>query len=74
MCSYDNVYLNSSVLSRTMKSSVAFLAVSALLVALMYAVPYGLLNGLQGWPTFAFWTAASFAYLIIVIVFMRRRR
>jgi len=57
-----------------MKSSVAFLAVSALLVALMYAVPYGLLNGLQGWPTFAFWTAASFAYLIIVIVFMRRRR
>jgi hypothetical protein len=57
-----------------MKSSVAFLAVSALLVALMYAVPYGLLNGLQGWPTFAFWTAAAFAYLIIVIAFMRRGR
>jgi uncharacterized RDD family membrane protein YckC len=57
-----------------MKSSVAFLAVSALLVALMYAVPYGLLNGLQGWPTFAFWTAAAFAYLITVIAFMRRGR
>ena len=55
-----------------MKSSVAFLAVSVLIVALMYAVPYGLLNGIQGWPTFAFWAVASFAYLIIVTVFMRR--
>jgi uncharacterized RDD family membrane protein YckC len=57
-----------------MKGSVAFLAISAILVALMYAVPYGLLNGLQGWSTFAFWTVASLAYLIIVIAFMRRGR
>ncbi len=56
-----------------MKSGKVFFVVSLLFVALMYAVPYGILPGIQGWATFVFWTAATIAYLVVVTIFMRRR-
>jgi len=71
-CPYDNIYLNTYILSKNMRKGAAFFAISAVFVAVMYAVPYGILTNVQGWATFAFWTAAAFAYLIVVAIFMRR--
>lgn len=56
-----------------MKGGKAFFALSAFFVVIMYAVPFGLLSGVQGWATFAFWSGASIAYLVIVLLFIRGR-
>ncbi|MCX8182172.1 MAG: hypothetical protein N3D12_03535 [Candidatus Methanomethyliaceae archaeon] len=49
-----------------------FLLLSVIVVLLMYFIPYGLLNGIEGPLTFIFWTGISVAYLIFVAISMRR--
>lgn len=72
-CTHDNVYLNTSSLSYPMKGGKTFLVLSVLFVLSMYVVPFGVLSGVQGWHTFAFWTVASIVYLAIVLLFILRR-
>lgn len=49
-----------------------FFVLSAIVVILMYMIPYGLLRKVEGPWTFAFWTGISVIYLIVVAISMRR--
>lgn len=48
-----------------------FVAVSMIIVVLMYLVPYFVLNGTVGPQTLLFWTLISAAYLVIVVAVLR---
>jgi len=48
-----------------------FIAISLLIVTLMYLVPFFILNGTVGPQTLIFWTLISVAYLVIAIVALR---
>ena len=49
-----------------------FVAISMMIVVLMYLVPFFALNGTVGPQTLLFWTMISVAYLVIAIVALRR--
>jgi len=51
-----------------------FILFSVVFVFLMYLVPYGVLNGVEGPLTFIFWIAISVAYLIFVGFCMQNGR
>jgi len=54
-------------------NSKLFFAVSMIVVFLMYAVPYLLLDGLVGPYTYLFWALTASAYLAFAIVFIYKR-
>jgi uncharacterized membrane protein YhdT len=49
----------------------AFVAISLVIVVLMYIVPFYGLNGVAGPQTLLFWVLISAAYLAIVFIAMR---
>jgi hypothetical protein len=49
-----------------------FLAVSVIVVLLMYLVPYLVLSGIAGPATFLFWVILSAMYLVFVYISFRR--
>jgi len=55
-----------------MEAKRLFFAVSLIVIFLMYAVPYLVLNGREGPYTFVFWAGLSAAYLAFVFLLTRR--
>lgn len=50
---------------------IAFVAVSIVIVLLMYLVPFYVLNGVVGPQTLLFWLLVSAAYLVMAFIMMR---
>jgi hypothetical protein len=55
-----------------MEAKKLFFAVSLIVIFLMYAVPYLVLNGRAGSYTLVFWSGLSAAYLVFVFLLRRR--
>jgi len=55
-----------------MEAKKLFFAVSLIVIFLMYAVPYLVLNGTAGPYTLVFWAGLSAVYLAFVFLLIRR--